>query len=377
MTRLVIKTFLDRPKWGTASAFSGAGLPDGDEAGDLPQDESMLDMGAIKKKPKNQPAPMKGDEHIGGDLPEDESMLDFGKVNKAKPAAAAHGHDDHGHAHDLPQDESMLDMGRVSGASGAHGHDAHAAHDAQDAAHDSGHGHDDAGGHGSGHGHGHHGEPHESPPSMLVALVVLAAGSVLVGFLGVPAALGGSNIFEHWLAPVTEAHAPHAKTEGHGTHGKPEHSPAAPEEHGHNPMEYLLMAVSVAAALGGIGAAWYVYKVRNGVPAKDFVDKHQELYELVRDKYRVDELYRATIINPLLDLNEGTCRFDNEVVDAAVNGAAVATQAVAGKVRRAQTGNIKDYLTFALVGGLFVIALFCLYLTRVDLAARLRELLGN
>jgi len=161
--------------------------------------------------------------------------------------------------------------------------------------------------------------------------------------------------------------------------------------------------VSVLAALGGIGAGWYVSKIRSGVPAKDFVEKTQELYELVRDKYRVDELYEKTVINPLLDLNEGTCRFDNEVVDgavngaawvgrtvakgtglvdnevvdAAVNGAAVATQLVARKVRRAQTGNIKDYLTFALVGGLFVIALFCLYLTRENLAAKIRELLGN
>jgi NADH-quinone oxidoreductase subunit L len=201
---------------------------------------------------------------------------------------------------------------------------------------------------------------------------------------------------------VTEAHEAASKADAHDVHGKSEHAPA-PEGHGHNPMEYLLMAVSVAAALGGIGAAWYVYKIRSGVPAQDFVSKHKELYELVRDKYRVDELYRATVINPLLDLNEGTCRFDNEVVDgavngaawvgrtvakgtglvdneivdAAVNGAAVATQTIARKVRRAQTGNIKEYLTFALVGGLFVIALFCLYLTRVDLAARIRELLGN
>ncbi|HLY76127.1 MAG TPA: hypothetical protein VKU80_18555, partial [Planctomycetota bacterium] len=124
---------------------------------------------------------------------------------------------------------------------------------------------------------------------------------------------------------------------------------------------------------------------------------------LVRDKYRVDELYEATVITPLLDLNEGTCRFDNEVVDgavngaawvgrtvakatgivdnevvdAAVNGAAVATQMVARRVRRAQTGNIKEYLTFALVGGLFVIALFCLYLTRENLAAKFNELFRN
>ena len=42
-----------------------------------------------------------------------------------------------------------------------------------------------------------------------------------------------------------------------------------------------------------------------------------------------------------------------------------------------QTGNIKDYLTFALVGGLFVIALFCLYLTRTNLAAKIRDLIGS
>ena len=74
---------------------------------------------------------------------------------------------------------------------------------------------------------------------------------------------------------------------------------------------------------------------------------------------------------------KGTGLVDNEVVDAAVNGAAVATQIIARKVRRAQTGNIKEYLTFALVGGLFVIALFCLYLTREPLLAKIRELFGS
>ncbi|MBV8880866.1 MAG: NADH-quinone oxidoreductase subunit L, partial [Planctomycetaceae bacterium] len=225
MTRLVIKTFLDRPKWATATAFSGGGLPDDkDEAHDLPQDESMLDLGAIRKKGKSDPAkapkplpgPM-GDEAPAA-LPEDESLLDF-KVKKkgpapaAAPAPSAHSHDapgDHGHASDLPQDESMLDLGRI-GKSHAPAHDAHDAHAAHDAGHGGGHGHDDDAGHG--HGHGHHGEPHESPPSMLLALVVLAVGSVLVGFLGVPPALGGGNVFEHWLAPVTERHEAHAAPE--------------------------------------------------------------------------------------------------------------------------------------------------------------------
>ena len=230
---------------------------------------------------------------------------------------------------------------------------------------------------------------------MLIALVILAFCSIWVGFLNRPPALGGHEPFSTWLSPVTEAKAHHAG--GHSESG------AHAEEHQVHPIEYFLMLVSIGAAFGGIFYAWYVYSKRSGVPAQEFADKHQELYELVRDKYRVDEFYEATIVNPLLNLNEGTCRFDNEVVDgavngagwvgrtvakgtglvdnevvdAAVNGAAVAVQMISRKVRRAQTGNIKEYLTFALVGGLFVIALFCLYLTREPLLARLRELFGS
>ena len=441
MTRLVIKTFLDRPKWGAATAYSGGGLPDWmDEeekkkepekkppksgtgpdgmpawmeddpvSGSLPQDESMLDLGNVRKKPKKNPEPppppppakpAHDDEShpaIPQSLLQDESLLDLGAVGR-KPKSS---HEDHGHASDLPHDESMLDLGKVGDA-----HDAPPAHDAHDAhaatPHDAGHGH----GHDAGHGHGHggHGEPHESPFSMWMALVVLAAGSILVGFLGVPVALGGQNRFEQWLSPVTHVQAGHAEAvhgekSAHGemaSHGEP-----AKEEH-HNPMEYVLMLVSIGAAFGGIGFAWYIYGKRQGVPAQEFTDKHKELYELVRDKYRVDELYEAAVVNPLLNLNEGTCRFDNEVVDgavngaawvgkklsggtglvdnevvdAAVNGAAVATQIVARRVRRAQTGNIKEYLTFALVGGLFVIALFCLYLTRDQLLAKIKEMFGG
>jgi NADH-quinone oxidoreductase subunit L len=340
MTRLVIKTFLDRPKWATETAHSGGGkdLPDFD-------DESLLDLGAMGKQ-KREPEPE---------------------------------HDDHGHAASLPADESLLDMHRMPSHASA-GHDAHApapgaghavAHGP--AAHDAGHGHGHGDAHGGGgHGHGHHGEPHESPFAMWIALAVLAGASCGVGFLGVP----HFNVFEHWLEPVF----------GH-------------KEHTNNLLlEFGLMFFSTAVAAGSIAAAWVVYGKRKGAPAEDFVAKHPELYELVRDKYRVDELYQATVIGGLVKANEGACRFDNEVVDAAVNGAAtagrlvsggaglvdnevvdaavngaaVATQAAGRRVRRIQTGNIKDYLTFALVGGLFVIAFFCLVLTWDQIVEKLR-----
>src|SRR5262249_5496872 len=41
------------------------------------------------------------------------------------------------------------------------------------------------------HSHGNH--LHDAPPAMAMALIVLALGSVLAGYVGVPAALGGHN----------------------------------------------------------------------------------------------------------------------------------------------------------------------------------------
>src|SRR4029079_12703484 len=68
------------------------------------------------------------------------------------------------------------------GASHGHGH---------------GHGHDD-----HGHGHGAH-AIHESPSVMTIPLIVLAIGSVVAGYIGLPKWLG-PNVFEHWLEPVFE-----------------------------------------------------------------------------------------------------------------------------------------------------------------------------
>ncbi len=51
-------------------------------------------------------------------------------------------------------------------------------------------------------GHGHHtAHLHDAPASMAIPLVVLAIGSALVGYLNMPAALGGSALFEHFLEP--------------------------------------------------------------------------------------------------------------------------------------------------------------------------------
>ena len=199
---------------------------------------------------------------------------------------------------------------------------------------------------------------------MVIPLVVLAAGSCVVGFLAIPPALLGHDTFGTWLAPVVGA----MDHEVHAT-------------------EYILMVLSVLVGLGGIAVAVWVYMIRKGRPAEEFVDKYRDLHKIVLDKYYFDEGYEKAVIRPLLYINEKSGQFDNEVVDGFVNGAAKVTsksansvgyfdnevvdaainasahvtQSAGQRVRRLQTGRIRDYVAFAVVGGLVVIGLFCLY----------------
>ena len=101
---------------------------------------------------------------------------------------------------------------------------------------------------------------HESPRTMTIPLVILAAGSLLVGFLGTPAFLGlGPNRFEQWLEPVFASAEPFGAAHG------PAAAPAI-----HDPaLEWGLMLASLGLASLAALAAWRVYTRRPEVPDKD------------------------------------------------------------------------------------------------------------
>ena len=187
-------------------------------------------------------------------------------------------------------------------------------------------------------------------------LVILAVGSLLAGYLGVPAALGGSNHFEHWLAPVLE-HGAHA---GHDAHAV--HPPLS--------VEYGLMAASVAVALFGIFLAYLMY-VRKALNPAFFASLAGGVpYRLIYNKYYVDEIYYGTVLAGTLALSRVLAWFHRTIIDGIVNGAASITRVVSwvngrfdlhfidglvnltarlihsfsGSVRRIQTGSINAYL---------------------------------
>jgi NADH-quinone oxidoreductase subunit L len=148
---------------------------------------------------------------------------------------------------------------------------------------------------------------HESVPSMTVPLIILAAGSVVAGFVGVPAALGGANRIEHFLEPAIYA----------GGHGP------APIPHASYAVEYALMGLSVALAAAGI---WFAYRRYWTGPTRDAGLAGSRVYQTLLNKYYVDEAYDATAVNGTLRGGEGLYRFDQKVVDGAVNGSASLTR---------------------------------------------------
>ncbi len=197
---------------------------------------------------------------------------------------------------------------------------------------------------------------HESPFSMTVPLMILAALATFAGFLNVPHALFGSARFDGWLAPVLEHGAGHGDGHGGGHHVEV--------------IEYVLMVFSVLVALAGIWVARAMYKTKT-LTADRLTDLWGgKLYRTVFNKYYVDEAYDATVISGTMWLTRISSWFDTNIVDGIVNGAAWVvrmlsrlhglfdsyvvdgavnavgwvTSFVGSRVRTLQTGNINAYL---------------------------------
>ncbi len=149
---------------------------------------------------------------------------------------------------------------------------------------------------------------HESPPVMTLPLGLLAAGSVVAGWIGIPKVFHFPESWpslEHWLSPVFAN--PVAET------AATEHSSAA--------AEWGLMALSVAIALGGI---WLARRLYHHKPeAADALERRfRPVHTLLYNKYYVDELYNALFVNGLAK-GGGTAlgRFDAVIIDGGVDGA--------------------------------------------------------
>ena len=218
-----------------------------------------------------------------------------------------------------------------------------------------------------------HGHLHDAPPAMAVALIVLAVGSVAAGYVGVPAALGGHNEIEHYLAPSFRAPMPemHATFGAAGTeaesHVAQGFSPAtetgaAAGEHGAGEGglgEFTLMGVSILAAFAGIGVAWYFF-VRSPKAADELAESAAPIHTLLLHKYYVDEIYDAAIVQPILGVSRGGLWkvVDAGIIDGIVNGAGTVVDAGAALLRRLQTGSVRVYAASLMLGVVLVLGYY-------------------
>ena len=200
---------------------------------------------------------------------------------------------------------------------------------------------------------------------MAIPLILLAVGSVVAGYVGIPHALHGSNRIESFLEPSFEAHAA-APRETVGADPAPAETrpagEAAEETHADTGTELNLMIFSSVLALVGIGLAYYFWVVNRsavGALARSFAPIHR----LLLGKYYVDEVYDATIVQPIKVVStEGLWRgFDVKLVDGAVNGAGYLVSGVSIVLRLLQNGSVKTYAASMFVG---VVAVLAYYLWR-------------
>ncbi|MBA2304015.1 MAG: NADH-quinone oxidoreductase subunit L [Acidobacteria bacterium] len=202
--------------------------------------------------------------------------------------------------------------------------------------------------HGTSHGptSAQHGSRlHDAPPSMAFALIVLAIGSIVAGYIGVPHAIWGNNWIETFLHPVFLA-------------------PGAPHEavaaiHHDASTELMLMGLSSGLALAGIGIAWYFWR-RNLAAADAWSKRFGGIYTLLLNKYYVDEIYNAAIVQPIKIISTGGLwkGVDAGGIDGAVNGVGLGVRAGSGALRRLQTGSIRAYAASLFLGAVVILGYY-------------------
>jgi NADH-quinone oxidoreductase subunit L len=194
----------------------------------------------------------------------------------------------------------------------------------------------------------HKKHPHESPKVMTIPLIVLAVLSAIGGFIGIPEIFSGEhgNLFHGWLAPVFKS--AEIKLMNYSSHTHME--------------ELILMIISVLAAASAIWFARYVY-LKNPEIATKTSKRFKGVYNLLLNKYFVDEVYDTTIVNPVVKGSESflwkIC--DNIFIDGFINWLAKQVDKISANIRKIQTGLAQSYALVMVIG--ILIALFWIILS--------------
>jgi NADH-quinone oxidoreductase subunit L len=169
---------------------------------------------------------------------------------------------------------------------------------------------------------------------MTVPLVVLAAGAVAAGYIGLPEALTGGRIPNYFHHLLEHSIARAGRLTGHQSHST----------------ELVLMTISALIAGIGIiaGRSWF---------GRNPLWKPPRLLE---EKYRVDELYDTLIVSPVRTVSTAVLWrvVDTGIIDGAVNGAGRLAALTGSALRLLQSGLARAYAAMVVLGALILIGYF-------------------
>jgi NADH-quinone oxidoreductase subunit L len=176
-------------------------------------------------------------------------------------------------------------------------------------------------------------EPHESPPTMVIPLIVLAFLSVAGGVIQLPSFFPGSEYdhrLEDWLHPVLPGEA-----EIDGTWAANHVA--------------ILVAIAVACSFAGIAAGIAIYQYKKAKPFEP---------DLFAKGWHYDAAVSWFMGNPGRRGFQDVADFDTKVVDGAVNGVATLVRETSGQVRKGQTGYLRQYAGVIGIGVVLLLGWF-------------------
>lgn len=177
------------------------------------------------------------------------------------------------------------------------------------------------------------GEPHHEENIMTLPLVVLAIGSLITGFLGIPVEKINliSKYFHPFYGELTEVHLSHFT-------------------------EIILILLSISVALLGWRVAYIFYKKDEDFGlANKFKEKFNALYKLLFNKYWVDEFYHIAFVKQFILICKVCYKFFDEIlIDGFLLAVSFILQMIGEILRFFQTGNAKTYGVY-IISGIVVI----------------------
>ncbi len=171
-------------------------------------------------------------------------------------------------------------------------------------------------------------EVREPSPTMTLPLIVLAALSIVTGYLGIP----------EYLAPVLPG-------------------PVAPPSH-QDAAGLVIMTLATIMSLCGMAVAYVLYVRRPELPDR-LAQQWNSLYLGSLHKWYVDELYDAWLVRPTLEAAHDLWQWvDVRVIDSAVNGVASAVNLWSYALRRIQSGEVQHYALAMAIGAALILGVY-------------------